>query len=141
MLQHLIKIYSQAINSKRNEFEVCLYLTAIAIGLFISSILSLIAVTVDRYRAICYPITYRNSTGTFSTKIIIICCWVLGITFGLLPAMGWNSSQYEGECTLAAVLDFNYLMACCVITGFGSTSIMIILYSLIYCRVSKFVSF
>lgn len=97
---------------------------------------SLLAVSIDRCWAVCYPVTYHVS-GTKITKTIIVFCWFFGIFFGFLPSMGWNSNKFEHKCDLRAVADFNYLLIICVAVAFMSTLSIIVLYLLIYNAVRK----
>lgn len=113
-------------------------MTSFSVSLFAASILSLVAITIDRYFAICHPIAHRVSYERFSGKFIIICCWTIGILFGIFPAIGWKNSNYEGDCIGAAIYGSGFLIACCIFTS-APTSIMIVLYSLIYCKVSELV--
>jgi hypothetical protein len=97
---------------------------------------SLLAVSVDRFWAVCYPVTYHVKS-TSSTKIIIIFCWIFGILFGFLPVFGWNSGHFDNKCDLRVIADFNYLLVVCVAIAFTSTVIIIVLYALIYRAVLK----
>lgn len=130
----------QAIDNRPHDFNQCVYLTSFAIGFYASSILSLIAVSFDRYRAICHPISYRVSPGTYSTKLTIVFCWIGGMSFGSLPALGLTSDEFHGKCFATTVLEFNYLFVCCIFSCFGSASVMIVVYGLIYRSVAKHVS-
>lgn len=98
---------------------------------------SLLAVSVDRCWAVCFPVTYHvRSTAT--TKIIIAFCWIFGIFFGFLPTMGWNSKEFwNDKCDLRVIADLNYLLFVCVGIAFISSLSIIALYLLIYCAILK----
>jgi ABC-type multidrug transport system permease subunit len=122
-----------------HDFRLCLLLNSFLLAVFAVSMFSLLAVSVDRFWAVCYPVTYHVKS-TSSTKIIIIFCWIFGILFGFLPVFGWNSGQFDNKCDLRVIADFNYLLVVCVAIAFTSTVIIIVLYALIYRAVLKQVS-
>lgn len=101
---------------------------------------SLVAVSFDRCWAVCYPVTY-HVRGTATTKVIILFCWVFGIVFGFLPALGWNSGRFDNKCDLRVIADLNYLFFICVVIAFMSTVAILVLYLLIYCAVLRQVEY
>lgn len=92
---------------------------------------SLVAVSVDRYWAICRPVTYHVRSTT-TTKIIIVFCWITGFLFGFLPMFGLNSGKLNNECDLRAIVDFNYILGICVTVAPSCAIIIIVLYYRIY---------
>ncbi|XP_046845561.1 D(1) dopamine receptor-like [Xenia sp. Carnegie-2017] len=58
-----------------------------------ASTLNLLAVSIDRFRMIRDPFTYRRQTTPFRVFIVIICIWTYSIIIAFLPIMGWNDSE------------------------------------------------
>lgn len=139
--QHSLKFYFQANDNRPYNYQLCLYLTCTSVFLCMTAIISLIAVTVDRYRAICHPIAYRSATGTFSTKCIVGLCYALGLLIGFLPALGWRNEEFNGKCFILTTMPFDYILLCTVFTCFGTISVMLVLYGCILYTVCKLVSF
>lgn len=106
-------------------------LNSFLLAVFSVSMFSLLAVSVDRFWAVCYPVTYHVS-GTKTTKIIITFCWIFGIFFGFLPTFGWNSGHIDNKCDLRVIADMDYLLFVCVAIAFVSSCAIIVLYALIY---------
>ncbi|XP_004709251.1 adenosine receptor A2b [Echinops telfairi] len=85
------------------DFHSCLFLACFVLVLTQSSIFSLLAVAVDRYLAICVPlsdISYKSLvTGTRARGVIAV-LWVLAFGIGLTPFLGWNSmDSATNNCT------------------------------------------
>jgi len=93
---------------------------------------------IDRYWAICDPVSYHVRTNRV-TKIIIFFCWLLGGITGFL-LFGWNSGMSAERCDLRTIVDFNYLLFVCVLIGFVATLVILVLYLLIYRAILKQVS-
>lgn len=90
---------------------------------------SLFAITLHRFWAVFYPISYRRKTK-LTTVTIIIVCWLLGIVLGFLQTW-WNSGNSLGGCKIRVIMDFNYLLLFCV-DGIMLTTFAVIVNCLIY---------
>lgn len=99
--------------------------------MFAVSMFSLLAISVDRCWAVVYPLTYQAKSKS-TTKKIIAACWSLGIFFGFLPALGWNSGVFHGKCDLRVVMNLYYLLFICVFIAFACSLVIIGLYIVIY---------
>ncbi|XP_065203568.1 adenosine receptor A1 [Planococcus citri] len=92
------------------QFHACLFSVSLLIVLCTISIFSLVAVSVDRYWAILYPMSYsRNVTSKFALGIICL-CWISGGLVGFLPLFGWNAGEGVPECSFTKVMDYNFLV-------------------------------
>lgn len=72
------------------KFYTTMYLIAAP-----SSVLNLLAVSVDRYRAIRRPLLYAQSMTPKKALIAIFLIWTYVIVFALVPFMGWNN--FDGD--------------------------------------------
>ncbi|XP_015116610.1 adenosine receptor A2b [Diachasma alloeum] len=90
----------------------CLFTVSVLVVLCTISIFCLVAVSIDRYWAILYPMGYSRNVRT-KTAIGIICvCWIAGTLVGFLPLLGWNSGikKTDEKCIFVEVMDYNYLV-------------------------------
>ncbi|XP_063974070.1 adenosine receptor A2b isoform X2 [Diachasmimorpha longicaudata] len=90
----------------------CLFTVSVLVVLCTISIFCLVAVSIDRYWAILYPMGYSRNVRT-KTAIGIICvCWIAGTLVGFLPLLGWNSGikKTDDKCIFVEVMDYNYLV-------------------------------
>ncbi|KAL0118811.1 hypothetical protein PUN28_009463 [Cardiocondyla obscurior] len=93
------------------NLHACLFTVSVLVVLCTISIFCLVAVSVDRYWAILYPMGYSRTVRT-KTAIGIICvCWVAGTLIGFLPLFGWNAGETEDHrCIFTNVMDYDYLV-------------------------------
>lgn len=129
----------QGITGFPHDHQHCLLLNSFLLSVFAASLFSLVAVSIDRYWAVCDPVTYHVRT-TRLTKVIICFCWILGAVTGFLPYFGWNSGLSAERCDLRTIADFNYLLFVCVLIGFVATLVILVLYLLIYRAILRQVS-
>lgn len=74
------------------------------------SFVSLVAVSIDRYLAICYPIEYYRIIGPKTTIFAVTLCWLYGV-IGILPALGWKKLEpFNGNCHPQNVLAKEYII-------------------------------
>lgn len=114
------------------------------------------AVSLDRFCAIYYPLLYRKHVTEKLTMRVIVVCWVLGnydllvpmqsfskfwICLGLvgfLPLMGWNSGElFHGKCHSRFVLDFDFIIFICTFSSFIPTIVITVVYCSIYMKIIK----
>lgn len=81
VLQYSNMNFSQNFDYRPHDYNLCKFSTCVTCSLCITYFNCWIAVAVDRYHAICRPISYRISTGTFSTKCILVLCWFSSISW------------------------------------------------------------
>jgi adenosine receptor A2a len=92
------------------DFHLCLLMNSVLMLLCTGSILSLVAVTVDRFWAIVHPLTYTVDMTKHRASVVIACCWTLAAIIGLLPVAGWyRCVPPEPRCFFMEVMDFRYL--------------------------------
>lgn len=108
---------------------------SISTGTYATLTHCLVAVSIDRYWAICHPVSYQNSKGMGMSRYIILFCWILGMVTGFMPVFGLSNKEFAGHCNMTNIVDIDYLLAMTVFTCCGSIVTMVILYSLIYYRI------
>uniref|UniRef100_A0A8C5CCL8 G protein-coupled receptor 185 b n=2 Tax=Gadus morhua TaxID=8049 RepID=A0A8C5CCL8_GADMO len=91
---------------------VCTYLvdaslepvTLLSVGLLIAafsaSVLSVLAITVDRYLSLYNALTYHTERTLTFTYVMVLLVWLCGATLGLLPALGWNCLRDAAACSV-----------------------------------------
>lgn len=122
----------QRITSGPHNFVMCLTFISFLLGILSVSIFSLVAVSVDRYLALCHPIFYRQSFYARATKRIIGICWFLCI-IGLFPLFGWNTGTFvDNRCHPSIVLSFGYIIFLSITVSCIPTTFIVVIYFLIF---------
>jgi len=115
------------------HFRLCLFMNSILMLLCTGSILSLVAVTVDRFWAVVRPLTYTVDMTGRRAQVIIACCWTTATVIGLLPSAGWNAGKpLEPRCFFMEVMDFRYLAFVYFATIVAPSLFMAVVYVIIF---------
>ncbi|XP_074781933.1 adenosine receptor A3-like [Athene noctua] len=95
------------------HFYSCLFLCCLMMVFSHASILSLLAVAVDRYLRVKLPIRYRAAVTKQRICVMLGLSWLVSVLVGLVPMLGWNqrtgSSSFI-ECRYPAVMRMDYVV-------------------------------
>ncbi|XP_044314442.1 G-protein coupled receptor 176 isoform X2 [Drosophila rhopaloa] len=115
------------------NLHACLFTVSLLVVLCTISIFCLVAVSVDRYWAILYPMAYSRNVRTRTAIFIISMCWVAGTIVGFLPLFGWHADVHHNqECLFVEVMDYNYLVFLYFATIITPALLMLAFYTHIY---------
>lgn len=126
----------QELTGSPHNFRMCLTLYSVFMVFYKASMFSILAVSIDRFWAICYPISYHVKSAA-PTRNIILACWIVALIDGLLPLFGWNSGEFDNQCDIRVVLDLNYLLYACVPLCLLATVVIVVLHILVYLTIRK----
>ena len=119
---------------KHGEVLCNIYTTTYSIAVP-TSILNLLAVSVDRYKSLSDPLNRYRETRFMTRRralTVIACLWVYCVTFSLIPVMGWKihpQSVNSGLCV------FNMTGEYSVISSFLNFLLPLLIMCFIYCRI------
>ncbi|KAH8382283.1 hypothetical protein KR009_002677 [Drosophila setifemur] len=115
------------------NLHACLFTVSLLVVLCTISIFCLVAVSVDRYWAILYPMAYSRNVRTRTAIVIISMCWVAGTIVGFLPLFGWHADVgHNQECLFVEVMDYDYLVFLYFATIITPALLMLAFYTHIY---------
>ncbi|XP_044733556.1 histamine H2 receptor [Chrysoperla carnea] len=115
------------------NLHACLLTVSLLVVLCTISIFCLVAVSVDRYWAILYPMGYSRTVRTKTAIVIISICWVAGTFVGFLPLLGWNAGWENGNnCLFVKVMDYSYLVFLYFATIITPSLLLALFYAHIY---------
>ncbi|XP_063813354.1 adenosine receptor A3 [Pseudophryne corroboree] len=99
------------------HFHSCLFMCCLIIILTNASILSLLAISIDRYLRIKISTRYKIVITPRRICLSIWCVWIISFLLGLIPMFGWNNrSNLKDEerdylnCKFLSVIRMDYIV-------------------------------
>ena len=104
-----VAVMEKYIAIRRTEV-LCLLLdeTGLGFATMTASLLSLVALAVEKYIAVFHPLRYHQYMRPCTVGLTAVVIWVTAVIFGLLPLMGWN--EFDGVCAFVQRASFSYLI-------------------------------
>ncbi|XP_021545837.1 adenosine receptor A3 isoform X2 [Neomonachus schauinslandi] len=100
------------------DFYNCLFMTCLLLIFTHASIMSLLAIAVDRYLRVKLTVRYRRITTQRRIWLALGLCWLVSFLVGLTPMFGWNTkltSEYPRNvtflsCQFRSVVRMDYMV-------------------------------
>ncbi|NWY36628.1 AA3R protein, partial [Sylvia atricapilla] len=96
----------------------CLFMCCLLLVFTNASILSLLAIAIDRYLRVKLPTRYKTITTGRRVWWALGLCWALSLLGGLIPMFGWNKAEPRSSlrCRFMAVMRMDYMVYFCFFT-------------------------
>ncbi|XP_015268845.1 PREDICTED: adenosine receptor A3-like [Gekko japonicus] len=122
-------------------FEACLFMCCLLVAVTQTSIMSLLAIAVDRYLRVRFITRYRIITSQKRIQMALGTVWLLSMLVGFTPIFGWAQKNSTGfgnsrnmECRLTGVLKMEYMVYLSFFIGtLIPLIIMVVLYGKVFC--------
>ncbi|MBN3318256.1 GPR12 protein, partial [Atractosteus spatula] len=99
-----------------NSEFISLISAGLLIAAFSASVCNILAITIDRYLSLYNALTYHTERTVTFTYMMLVFIWLVCISLGLLPLMGWNCLGNESSCSVLRPVTKNnaalYLQIC-----------------------------
>ncbi|XP_020857350.1 adenosine receptor A3 isoform X1 [Phascolarctos cinereus] len=100
------------------HFYNCLFMTCLLLVFTHASIMSLLAIAVDRYLRVKLTIRYKRVITQRVIWMALGFCWLVSILVGLVPMFGWNERMSPGSsgnasflpCRFRSVMRMDYMV-------------------------------
>ncbi|KAJ8399581.1 hypothetical protein AAFF_G00409920 [Aldrovandia affinis] len=101
----------------RTQFFTCLFLSCLLVIITQSSILSLLAIAIDRYLRVKIPTRYSIIVTERRAWVAVCMCWLLSALTGMVPMFGWHNQDPSGNlstgnivCQFTTVMRMDYMV-------------------------------
>ncbi|NXX27850.1 AA3R protein, partial [Nicator chloris] len=95
----------------------CLFMCCLMVVFTNASILSLLAIAIDRYLRVKLPTRYKIITTERRVWWALGLCWCLSLLGGLIPMLGWSKADPRSSsslrCQFMAVMRMDYMVYFC----------------------------
>ncbi|XP_042320454.1 adenosine receptor A3-like [Sceloporus undulatus] len=119
-------------------YDACLFMCCLLVAFTQASIMSLLAIAIDRYLRVRLLIRYKLITTEKRIRMALGTVWLLSLLVGFIPMFGWaeekpgNSSNVE--CKFRNVMKMDYMVYLSFFTGtLAPLILMCVLYTKIFC--------
>ncbi|XP_008067113.1 adenosine receptor A3 [Carlito syrichta] len=100
------------------HFYSCLFMACLLLVFTHASIMSLLAIAVDRYLRVKLTVRYRRVTTHRRIWLALGLCWLVSFLVGLIPMFGWNMKLNSGHhknttflsCQFRSVMRMDYMV-------------------------------
>ena len=118
-----------------HNFLGCVFTNSFIVAFCKVSILSLLAIALERYFAISHPFLYTKHLDVKRALFVNAAVWCLGIVLGFIPMYGWNLKVLYNEnwiCSFVTVIDLRYSV---YLTFFACILTPLIIITICYVRI------
>ncbi|XP_010577252.1 PREDICTED: adenosine receptor A3-like [Haliaeetus leucocephalus] len=96
------------------HFYTCLFMCCLMVVFTNASILSLLAIAIDRYLRVKLPTRYKIITTERRVWWALCLCWSVSLLVGLVPMFGWNKTEPRNSdffrCRFTSVMRMDYMV-------------------------------
>ncbi|KFQ46193.1 Adenosine receptor A3, partial [Nestor notabilis] len=118
------------------HFYTCLAMCCLMVAFSNVSILSLLAIAIDRYLRVKLPTRYKIITTEKRVWWALGLCWFLSLLIGLVPMFGWNKAEARTSeflrCQFLSVIRMDYMV---YLTFFTWTLVPLLVMRALYIKI------
>ncbi|KFV40033.1 Adenosine receptor A3, partial [Gavia stellata] len=96
------------------HFYTCLFMCCLMVVFTNASILSLLAIAIDRYLRVKLPTRYKIITTERRVWWALGSCWSVSLLVGLVPMFGWSKTEPRNpdglRCRFTSVMRMDYMV-------------------------------
>ncbi|KAF7207540.1 adenosine receptor A1 [Nothobranchius furzeri] len=125
------------------SFLTCLFISCMILLLTLVSVLSLMAIAVDRFVRVSIPLWYKRTVTWRHSYLVVAACWIAATPLSFTPMLGWHkdpppSSNSTFLCQFVKVIPMKYMVYFSFfLCNLTPLSIMSVLYCYIFCYIRR----
>ncbi|KAM3617902.1 uncharacterized protein V6R79_012464 [Siganus canaliculatus] len=126
--------------------DFCLFLSCVVLVLTQASVMSLLAIAVDRYLRLHTPLRYKAMATQRHSWTAVSVCWILSCLLGFTPLFGWRNYSFQPSdstntsspsstsppCTFLSVVSLPFMV---YFNFFGCIMAPLLVMTLLYTRI------
>ncbi|XP_030634067.1 adenosine receptor A3-like [Chanos chanos] len=128
------------------SFHNCLFISCVVIVPIQASVLSLLAIAIDRYLCVRIPLRFKRVVTLRRVWIVVGVCWLSAGVLGFIPLFGWNNHESLMKsvnsttitCAFITVVPMSYLVNMIFFSCFlPPLAIMAVLYFCVFTSIRR----
>ncbi|KAI0215041.1 Adenosine receptor A2b, partial [Lamellibrachia satsuma] len=116
----------------RNSDIACLFSLWGIILSTVGSAFNLLAIAIDRFIAIMFPLRYASIVSPTTAKAWIAVVWAVIFCLSLPPFCGWNTWSRKSRCTFTEVLHAEYTIGLFAVPVVTCLVVLTVLYCVVF---------
>ncbi|XP_060066383.1 5-hydroxytryptamine receptor 1A-like [Ylistrum balloti] len=108
--QGVVSIGTMLTQAKEETLDLCLVRIGFTVACCVSSIICLMCIAIERYIAITYSLTYRQTVTACKVTVVVLLSWLVSLVVGFAPLIGWKIESYHYYCSFLYVLPSDYII-------------------------------
>ncbi|XP_033760695.1 5-hydroxytryptamine receptor 1A-like [Pecten maximus] len=106
----VVSVGTMLTRAKEETLDLCLVRIGFTVACCVCSLICLMCIAIERFIAITYSLTYRQTVTACKVTVVILLSWFVSLVVGFAPLIGWKIQDYHNYCSFLYVLPSDYII-------------------------------